>query len=251
MQEFITRLPEVTRLLTTKTAVSVYQTTAFQSMLLKARSREDIEAALAVISAVAEAPAILVGFCGDDDLQSAMVVNRGWPEAWLLRYAEYKYHLIDPVALAPAGEPIIWSQWLNPPTPTRTVQSYIEDCRRFKMTHGLTFINKIGDCRIFMSLIGQQVEDCPVLRETLSMVLPELSHVAYRVFASERLLAKMTNNQRSIIHCIIKHGLTQKEIASHLSMPLSTVRYSLDQLKIEFGCATMEQLMYRIGNGEM
>lgn len=252
MQMALSNLPEVVELFRRRTSSTVYCASVLRKILIKVRTAHDLEAALAFVqTATGGAPLIMVAFFGDQGFDKALNINLGWPQVWVSMYSAKKFHRVDPVASGPAGAVFPWSPMLEALEPrTKLEQQFARAIIEHRMQYGLSFIGEWQDCRVILSMIGKEIEGDRETRDLLEVLMPDLVDVAYRVFASQRLLAKMTVNQRSIINMILNQGLTQGQVALQLNMSLSGLRYNLEQLKTEYGCASMEQLMFKLGAGE-
>ncbi|NHR06705.1 hypothetical protein HA052_16065 [Chromobacterium haemolyticum] len=252
MQITLSNLPEAIELFRNRAGAAVHDTAVLRRLLIRVKTKDDLAAALSLVRVTTGgAPLILVAFFGDDGFDEGMHINLGWPASWLEQYAAARYDTVDPVALGPSGIVFPWSPLLLGMRPkTQLEERFHRGVVASGLTHGLSYKAAWPDCRLILSLIGEDVETQRPARELLEILMPDFADVAYRVFASNRLLAKMTVNQRMIINLILNQGLTQRQAALQLNMSLNGLRYSLDQLKAEYGCTTMEQLMFKLGAGE-
>ena len=245
MQTPIDRLPEVASISGNRINSAICAAAALRSMLVRARSRDDLDAALALISVIGRAPTILVAFHGTE---SSFYINHGWPAEWVERYCERGYSQVDPVIRAASGVPIVWSELLQAPVSSNAARKFIEDCKRAGMMHGLTYISDRGEgVRYVLSMIGRNVEEDRCLRDLLEMLLPDLAEVACRVFASIAKLANLTPVQRKLIDLYCHGGVRKRaDLASALGISIRGVDYNLERLMDHFGAVSTEQMIYRI-----
>ncbi|WP_440216254.1 autoinducer binding domain-containing protein [Chromobacterium piscinae] len=247
MATAIDQLPEVAAISNNRINAAICAAAALRSMLVRARTRDDLDAALALVCTVAGgAPTLLATFYGTR--VPSLYINHGWSEDWLLRYVERGYGKIDPIVRASAGEPVVWSTRLYAPGLTQAQRRFVADCENHELTHGLTYIaDKGGGVRYVLSMIGRQVEDDRALRDLLEMLLPDLAEVAHRVFASNARIAKTSKIQQTVIDLYCKRGFKRTEVASALGKSVYTIDYHIGRLMETYEASTVEQLMYKIG----
>ncbi|KMN48761.1 hypothetical protein VL04_17485 [Chromobacterium violaceum] len=247
MTTAIDQLPEVAAISNNRINAAICAAAALRSMLVRARTRDDLDAALALICTIAGgAPTLLATFYGAK--VPSLYINHGWSEDWLLRYVERGYVKVDPVVRGLAGAPVVWSERLYAPGLTPAQRKFVVDCEHHGLTHGLTYIaDKGAGVRYVLSMIGRQVEDDRALRDLLEMLLPDLAEVAHRVFASNARIAKTSKIQQSVIELYCKKGFKRFEVAAALGKSVFTIDYHIGRLMETYEAATIEQLMYKIG----
>lgn len=250
MTTAVSQLPEAKALFNNYTGFAAYEAAALRRMLIKARTRHDLEACLRVIQVVAsDAPLILVAFFGKEGL-TGQQINLGWSERWLGLYEKQDYHLIDPIANAKPWAPVIWSPLVLGIPDGEKGEAFRRACIDYRMTHGMSCIGERDNCRIILSLIGSHIESDKSLRELLEILLPDLIEVAYRVFASNRATSKLEVMQQNLIDLYCNQGLSKAAVAASLGMSRKGVDYHLKKLQKQYNANTVEQLMFKIGMAE-
>ncbi|MGY8624301.1 hypothetical protein [Chromobacterium violaceum] len=90
MATAIDQLPEVAAISNNRINAAICAAAALRSMLVRARTRDDLDAALALICTIAGgAPTMLATFYGTK--VPSLYINHGWSEDWLQRYVERGY----------------------------------------------------------------------------------------------------------------------------------------------------------------
>ncbi|MGC0152741.1 autoinducer binding domain-containing protein [Chromobacterium vaccinii] len=242
--------PEVVSMLREVTPLAMAQLVPWQRSLLAMSDQDDLRAFLLGLQAsLPGQPPLLLARMSHDTLSRAplLTIDLGWSGRWLDLYRRRSWHEVDPVILAGGGRPIVWSEELAPRDGDgRRLREFKSACRRAGMTHGLTYIADRDDCRVVISMIGEQVEREAYTRQMLTLLLPSLGDVAARVLARDARLAKFTDREREIFDLLVWEGLTQEGVAERLNIGLSTVKLYLKNMRKSHGVKTLSQLAYRV-----
>ncbi|OQS45848.1 hypothetical protein B0T49_20810 [Chromobacterium violaceum] len=242
--------PEVVSLLREVTPLAMAQLVPWQRSLLAMSDQDDLRAFLLGLQASlpGKPPLLLARMSRDIPSRTPILaIDLGWPKRWLDLYRRRSWHEVDPVILAGAGRPIVWSDELaSQAGDSRRLREFKSACRRAGMMQGLTYIADREDCRVIISMIGERVEREAYTRQMLSLLLPSLADVSARVMARDARLAKFTDREREIFDLLVWEGLTQEAVAVRLNIGLSTVKLCLRNMRNLHGVKTLSQLAYRV-----
>ncbi|MCD4504790.1 LuxR family transcriptional regulator [Chromobacterium piscinae] len=242
--------PEVVSMLREVTPLAMAQLVPWQRSLLAMSDQDDLRAFLLGLqySLPGSPPLLLARMSRDIPSRTPILaIDLGWPGRWLDLYRRRSWHEVDPVILAGAGRPIVWSDELVPQEgDSRRLRDFKSACKRAGMMHGLTYIADRDECRVIISMIGESVEREAYTRQMLSLLLPSLADVAARVLARDARMAKFTDREREVFDLLVWEGLTQKEVAKRLDIGLSTVKLYLKNMRKLHGVKTLSQLAYRV-----
>ncbi|MBP4051981.1 autoinducer binding domain-containing protein [Chromobacterium violaceum] len=228
-----------------------------QRSLLRLDDEDDFRAFLLGLRAALPGwPPILLARQELDELHRVPLVSidLGWSREWLQMYQSNGWHEVDPILSAPVGVPIVWSDRLFDPasrprlrTEQRRLQRFLAECSAWKMTHGLSYTSVQPDCRVIVSLVGEEVERDGYTRQLLSLLLPSIAESAGRALAQNARMGRFSPRQREIFVRLTRDGMTQEEVADALGVSMSTIKNQLRMMREAYGAKTLAQLVHRAG----
>ncbi|WP_225547282.1 helix-turn-helix transcriptional regulator [Chromobacterium violaceum] len=247
-------MPEVDRMLREISAGALAHLALLQRNLLMLQEEDDFRAFLLGLQAALPGwpPILLARFEVDGDQKRLLAgIDLGWPAGWRELYEKHHWYEVDPVIRSPAGEAIVWSARLADPgyaprgrNERRRYRHFLEECQRWNMGKGLTYIAERNEYRVLISLIGAEVEDDTYTRQLLSLLLPSLADAAGRALAQNIRMSKFSPRQKTIFDLIAGEGLSQEAVAERLGISVATVKNQIRYMREAYGARTLAQLVH-------
>ncbi len=180
--------------------------------------------------------------------ERATYVFQNYPEAWIGRFSEQRYHLIDPVfraAESGIGE-FVWTapEFLQPLSwrQRRILAEAREFGLRFGRTHTLAPILQL---KASASLVAGEPEAPEALYDAGKIANILVHHRAVQLCArTAPSLAPLRRRERQCLE-LCASGLTDAEVARKLGIGIATVRRHIERARIRLGASTRTQAAAR------
>lgn len=213
-------------------------------------ARRDLECLLARLTASLGLVffSVVLSFGADTD---EFVAVQNVPERWQRRYQQRHYRLVDPVLLQArrSTEPFIWSELT--PADTRA-REFWEDCARHGLADGLTAtIRPAASTGGALSLISRHPLALEEPARTQWLALTALAASTLGAAAGRALAAevpvgvgrsRLTPRELACLRRAAA-GLTNRQIASALSITPRTVAFHFDQAMQKLGLHSRRALI--------